>query len=154
MNRFNRRQPRKQIPFDFVLEHLEPLSPITKPFFGCTAVYVGDKIVLILRNKSDEPESNGVWLATTYENHQSLQRDFPSMRSIGVLGPGTTGWQLLPVSDADFEESVTRACDLILSGDPRIGKVPKRKSIKPAGESKSSQKKKKVVVSKKKYGKH
>lgn len=133
-----------------VLEHLEPLSPVTKPFFGCTAVYVADKIVLILRNKIDEPGSNGVWLATTYEHHESLQRDFPSMRSIGVLGPGTTGWQLLHVGDADFEESVTRACDLILSGDPRIGKVPKRKSIKPAKKLKNSRKGKKVVASRQK----
>lgn len=147
MNRYNSRQARKQIPFDFVLEQLEPLSPITKPFFGCTAVYVGEKIVLILRNKSDEPEANGVWLATTYEHHESLQRDFPSMRSIGVLGEGTTGWQVLHVSDPNFEESVTKACELILSGDPRIGKVPKRKSIKPAKKSKRSQKERNLAVS-------
>ena len=147
MNRFNRLQARKQIPFDFALEHLESLSPITTPFFGCTAVYVGDKIVLILRNKSDKPESNGVWLATTIENHKSLQQDFPSMRSIGVLGDGTTGWQLLHVGDADFEESVIKACDLILRGDPRIGKIPKRKSIKPVEKSKSSVKRKKIIVS-------
>ena len=147
MNRFSNRQAKKQIPFDFVLEHLEPLSPVAKPFFGCTAVYIGEKIVLILRDKSHEPESNGVWLATTCEHHQSLQRDFPSMRSIGVLGPGTTGWQFLHVNDANFEESVVRACELILSGDPRIGKVPKRNSINPAEESKGSHEKKKVVVS-------
>lgn len=138
----NRIRLKKPIPFDFVLEQLERLSPITKPFFGCTAVYVGEKIVLILRNKSVEPESNGVWLATTYEQHQSLRRDFPSMRSIGVLGDGITGWQLLHVNDADFEESVMRACELILRDDPRIGKIPKRKTIKPSDVSKSSRKKK------------
>lgn len=139
MNRF---RPKKQIPFDFVLEQLEPLSPITKPFFGCTAVYVGEKIVLILRNKSDEPESNGVWVATTHEHHQSLRRDLPSMRSIGVLGSATTGWQLLHVNDSDFEESVSKACELILNHDLRIGKVPNRKTLKPADVSKRSRKKK------------
>lgn len=131
------------MPFDFVFEQLEPLSPITKPFFGCTAVYVGEKTVLILRNKSEEPEANGVWLATTYEHHQNLQRDFPSMRPIGVLSTE----QMLPVSEPNFEEAVFKACEPILSGDPRIGKIPKRKTIKPAEESKSSQKRKKVVVS-------
>ena len=142
MSRFSSRQPRKQVPFDFVLEELEPLSPITKPFFGCTAVYVGEKIVLILRDKIKEPDANGVWLATTYEHHESLLREFPSMRSISVLGPGTTGWQLLHVNDAHFEESVMRACQLILTSDPRIGKVPTQKSIRPAKVSKTSRKRK------------
>ena len=146
MNRFSSRKSKKQIPFDFVLDQLEPLAPFTKPFFGCTAVYVGEKIVLILRNKGDEPESNGVWLATTTEHHHSLQRDLPSMRSIGVLGYGTTGWQLLHVNDPDFEASVTRACELILNGDPRIGKVPKQKSTKPAKEPAVSRKRKQVIA--------
>lgn len=147
LTRNDSRQVKQQIPFDFVLEELEPLSPITKPFFGCTGVYVGEKIVLILRNKSKEPESNGVWLATTYEHHESLKRDFPSMRSIGVLGEGTTGWQVLHVKDADFEASVMKACELILSGDPRIGKVPKRKPMKPTKKSKTSRKATKDPVS-------
>ena len=33
--------------------------------FGCLAVYVEDKIVLILREKRDVTEGNGVWLDTT-----------------------------------------------------------------------------------------
>jgi hypothetical protein len=135
-----KRQPqsKKQIPFDFVLEQLERLSPITKPMFGCTAVYVGEKIVLILRNRSDEPEDNGVWLATTPEHHQSLSEDFPSMRSIGVFGPGPTGWQVLPLNQPDFEESVVKACDLVLNGDPRIGKVPKPRKLRPPNKSRAT----------------
>lgn len=147
MNRYSTSKSKKQIPFDFVLEQLEPLSPITKPMFGCTAVYVGEKIVLILRDKNDERDANGVWLATTHEHHESLRRDFPSMRSIGVLGEGTTGWQILHVSEPDFEEAVMRACELILHDDPRIGKVPKRRSIKPTEKSKTSRKATKVAVS-------
>jgi hypothetical protein len=127
-----KRQPqsKKQIPFDFVLEQLERLSPVTKPMFGCTAVYVGEKIVLILRNRNEEPEDNGVWLATTSEHHQSLSEEFPSMRSIAAFGSAATGWQVLPLNQPDFEESVVRACDLILNGDPRIGKVPKPRKLR------------------------
>jgi hypothetical protein len=33
--------------------------------FACLAVYVADRIVLILRDKCDETADNGVWLATT-----------------------------------------------------------------------------------------
>jgi hypothetical protein len=46
------------------------------------------------------------------------------MRSIQVLGKGVTGWQVIPAEAPDFEEAALRACDLILAGDPRIGKIP------------------------------
>jgi len=117
---------RKPVPHEFVLDALAPLSPRTRPMFGCLAIYVEDKIVLILRNKDkpDQTTDNGVWLATTEEHHQSLRRDFPSMRSIKVLGKKVTGWQVLPSDAEDFEEAALRACELVLAGDPRIGKVP------------------------------
>jgi len=117
---------RKPVPHEFVLDAIAPLSPTTRPMFGCLAVYVRDKIVLILRNKDkpDQTADNGVWLATTEEHHQSLRRDFPNMRSIKVLGKKVTGWQVLPADAPDFEEAALRACELVLAGDPRIGKVP------------------------------
>ncbi len=97
--------------------------------FGCLAVYVGEKIVLILREGQRSPADNGVWLATTEPHHASLRREFPHMRSITVFGDGLTGWQMLPADAPDFEESAVRACELIAARDPRIGKVPKpRKS--------------------------
>ena len=45
------RKQRKPIPHAFVLEAISTLSPYTHPMFGCLAVYVKDKIVLILRDK-------------------------------------------------------------------------------------------------------
>ena len=115
----------KVIPYDFVLEALTALSPRTNPMFGCTAVYIGKKIVLILRDRPKEPADNGVWLATTPEHHESLRSDFPNMRSIRVLGENVTGWQNLPADASDFEESAVKACDMITRRDPRIGKIPK-----------------------------
>jgi hypothetical protein len=115
---------RKPVPHEFVLDALAPLSPRTHPMFGCLAIYVGDKIVLILRDKRDSKADNGVWLATTEEHHQSLRRELPSMRSIQVLGKKVTGWQVLPADAEDFEQAAMRACELVLVGDPRIGKVP------------------------------
>ena len=116
-------KPRKAVPHEFVLDALSPLSPHTNPMFGCLAVYVGPKIVLILRDKPGQAD-NGVWLATTREHHESLRLDFPQMRSISVLGKDVTGWQILPADAPDFEEATLRACDLILARDPRIGKIP------------------------------
>jgi hypothetical protein len=115
---------RKAVPHQFALAAIAALSPTTRPMFGCLAVYVADKIVLILRDKSDATEDNGVWLATTKDHHDSLRREFPNMRSIQVLGQGVTNWQVLPVDAPDFEEATLRACECILAGDPRIGKVP------------------------------
>jgi hypothetical protein len=92
--------------------------------FGCLAVYVGKRIVLILRDKRDADPDNGVWLATTEQHHASLRRDFPNMRSIQVFRKPVTGWQVLPADSPDFEEAALQACQLILARDPRIGKVP------------------------------
>jgi hypothetical protein len=115
---------RKTVPHQFVLDAIAELSPTTRSMFGCLAVYVADKIVLILRDKRENTADNGVWLATTKDHHDSLRREFPNMRSIEVLGKGVTGWQIIPADAADFEEAALRACERILAADPRIGKVP------------------------------
>ncbi len=112
-----------QVPFAFVLDELADLDPWTRPMFGCTAVYIGEKIVLILRDRKVDAD-NGVWLATTKDHHASLRRELPHLRSITVFGTGETGWQVLPATAEDFEPSVLRACALIRRGDVRIGKVP------------------------------
>jgi hypothetical protein len=128
-------KPRKAVPHAFVLDALAGLAPRTNPMFGCLAVYVGEKIVLILRDKRED-EDNGVWLATTEAHHASLRREFPHMRSIRVFGKPVTGWQVLPVDAPDFEPAALRACELIAAGDPRIGKVPKvRKRAGPAAKT-------------------
>ena len=142
---------RKSVPHEFVLDALASLSLRTHPMFGCLAVYVSDKvqdkIVLILRDKSGQTADNGVWLATTEGHHQSLRQEFPNMRSIQVLGKKVlgkkvlgkkvTGWQLLPADAEDFEQAALHACELVLAGDPRIGKVPgaRRSSVRKAAPS-------------------
>jgi len=118
---------RKNVPHQFVLEAIAALSPRTNPMFGCLAVYVGEKIVLILRDRPKNRADNGVWLATTEQHHESLRQEFPNMRSIAVFGKKVTGWQVLPANAADFEETALHACDLIVAGDPRIGKIPKER---------------------------
>src|ERR1700693_185892 len=127
---------RKAVPHEFVLDAIAPLSPETRSMFGCLAVCVEDKIVLILREKRDVTEDSGVWLATTEEHHQSWRREFPNMRSIQVFGKEVTGWQVLPADAQDFEEAALHACDLVLAGDPRIGKVPgKRRASRSASKN-------------------
>jgi hypothetical protein len=118
-------KPRKTVPHEFVLEALAPIPIQTRPMFGCLAIYVGEKIVLMLREKQKQREDNGVWIATTPEHHESLRSEFPSMRSIQLLGQRITGWQNLPADAPDFEKAALHACELVIARDLRIGKVPK-----------------------------
>lgn len=123
----------RKIPFPFILDRLFSLEPATRPMFGCHAVYVREKIVLVLRDKEDDhQDANGIWLATSKEHHASLKKELPSMKSIYILsgGKNETGWQMIPVDADDFESSADHVCDLILKGDPRIGKVPKARKKK------------------------
>jgi hypothetical protein len=122
---------RKPVPHQFVLDAIAPLAPVTRPMFGCLAVYVGNKIVFILRDKPGASADNGVWLATTEEHHDSLRREFPNMRSIQLLGREVTRWQVLPADAADFEEAALRAVDLVIARDPRIGKIPQSRRAQP-----------------------
>jgi len=117
-------KPRKAAPHEFVLEALGALPYHTRPMFGSLAVYVEDKIVLLLRHRPQNTADNGVWLATSQEHHESLRREFPHMRSIKLLGKAVTEWQVLPADAPDFEEAAMRACELIVARDPRIGKTP------------------------------
>jgi len=128
----NRKRPSPgrgtKIPFRFVIDYLAHLDPVVRPMFGCHAIYIRGRIVLILRHRTTHPESNGVWVATSKEHHQRLRKLFPSLRSIRVLGRAETNWQMIPECAGDFEESVLQVCDLIVKGDPGIGKLPHPKS--------------------------
>jgi hypothetical protein len=128
---------RKPIPHDFVLDALTAVSPRTNPMFGGVAVYVGAKIVCMLRDRPKLPENNGVWLVISGTEHiEALRGELPGMRPIALLTEKIAHWQLLPMDSADFEESTLRACEMIVARDPRIGRIPAGKSRrKPAGRT-------------------
>jgi len=126
-----RRTAGPAVPYEFVLEAIAAVSPVTRAMFGSLAVYVGDQIVFLLRDRRANQVDNGVWLATTRKHHASLRREFPSMRSIRLLGKNTTGWQVLPVHADHFEEEALRAAELVVAGDPRIGKIPATRRSRP-----------------------
>jgi hypothetical protein len=130
-------------PFPFILDELADLDPYTKPMFGCVSIYIGEKIMLIMRNRNSNPEDNGVWLATTPEHHAKLYSIFPSLRSIQLFGPGPTGWQIIPLDSPTFEEEVIQACQLIRMGSPLIGKIPKQKKRPSVAKANRRPKKKK-----------
>jgi hypothetical protein len=123
---------KKNIPFDFVLDYLIPLDVTVKQLFGLWAIYVNEKIMLIIRQQVDYPDSNGVWIATNQEHHKSLKIELPSLRSITIFSDGIleTEWQVIPVDADDFEASVRKVCELIKHNDHRIGRIPKPRQPK------------------------
>lgn len=115
---------KKSDPFPFVLDELASLDPRTRPMFGCLAVYVGERIVMILRDKTPSDPDNGVWLSFTPEHEASLREAFPALEPIAIFQDKVAGWKNLSSRSPTFEEDVLRACELIKRGDDRIGKVP------------------------------
>jgi len=120
-------KPKQKPPHPFVLEALAPLQPEVRRMFSGFAVYVGDRIVCMLREHTKSPRDNGVWLVlseTTDPADPDLRREFPSIRSIGLLGNKIRHWLLIPSDGPDFEAEALHACDLLLRNDPRLGRIP------------------------------
>lgn len=105
-----------------------PLQPVVRRMFSGFAVYLGDRIVCMLRDSPKSPRDNGVWLVLS-ENidpgDPGLRREFPSLRSIELLGGKIGHWLVIPSDSPSFEKEALHACDLLLRRDPRIGRIPK-----------------------------
>jgi hypothetical protein len=117
----------KAAPFDFVFDYL-PQNVIIKPMFGMHYIYLNRKIVIILRKAATNLDMNGIWLATSKEHHQSLEKEIPALADF-VLDNGEmhdSNWRLLRHDHDDFEEAAIKICELISHGDKRIGKETKK----------------------------
>ena len=129
---------KKKIPFAFALEELDALSPAINPMFGGFIVYIGEKMTLFLYDREKLPGFKGVSLATTPEQYRSLAQEFSSTRAAEPRKIGKRPWLHIPAGAADFEEQVLKACELILKGDPRIGRAPdEKKASKVTGRRKA-----------------
>jgi len=120
-------KPKQSAPHGFVLEALMPLNPEVRRMFSGFAVYLGDCIVCMLRDHPKSPQDNGVWLVLSEGTNPAdpgLRREFPSIRSIELLGDKIGHWLLIPSDSPGFEMEALHACDLLLRHDPRLGRIP------------------------------
>ncbi|MDT4896528.1 MAG: hypothetical protein QOH25_1605 [Acidobacteriota bacterium] len=126
---------KRQAPFQFVLDELFPIRPTIKQMFGFTYIYLDEKLLVSLRESAKQPQYNGVWLYTQAEHIESLRREFPQLprRCFWKSLKSGSGWVILASTLEDFEECAFRACELILRGDQRIGRVTRRGGTKPRG---------------------
>jgi hypothetical protein len=105
--------------------------------FSGHAVYIGDKIVCMLRDSPKSPEDNGIWVVfadarDASDDPKALRHQFPSIRPIRILGGKIGHWRILPADATNFESEAMRFCDLLLAQNPRLGRIPEsRKPRKP-----------------------
>ena len=114
---------KKSLPFPFILDQVISLRPTIKRMFGFTYVYLEDRLLFSLRESSKHRSTNGMWLFTTAEHLESLRNEFPQLSRRYRWRSGNNGWVILPSKLENFEEYAFKACELILSGDRRIGRV-------------------------------
>lgn len=125
---------RKSPPHPFLVEALASLDPEVRPMFSGYAVYIGDKIVCMLRESPRNTHDNGLWLVfsdTADHAGPAIRREFPSLRPIAALKGKIVHWLLIPSDSPTFESESLYACDLILRRDPRIGRIPQSRQSKP-----------------------
>ena len=118
----------RQSPFQFVLDELLPVRPAVRRMFGFTYVYLDERLLLSLRDSAKQPPYNGVWLYTEAEHIESLRGEFPELprRCFWRSKQSGSGWVILAAGLEDFEECAYRACELILRGDRRVGRVTRK----------------------------
>ena len=117
---------KKQLPFPFVIEELDSLRPTIKRMFGFTHVYLEDKLLFSLRDSPKQPGTNGLWLYTTTEHIESLAKEFPHLPKRQIWRSKKNAWIILASRLEDFEEYAFKACELVLNGDKRIGRISRR----------------------------
>jgi hypothetical protein len=125
---------RRSAPYPFIIEALAPLEPEVRPMFSGFAVYVGERIVLMLRDSLKHPEDNGVWLVfseTANLADPRIRQDFPSLRLINLLGGKIGHWRLIPADSPTFEAEALHACELLLKHDVRFGRIPQSRQTRP-----------------------
>ena len=116
----------KKIPFSFVLDELEAIRPTVKRAFGFVYIYLDGKLLCGLRDSVKLPSCNGLWLFTTAEHLGSLGREFPELPRRYLWRSGRKAWVILASRLEFFEEYAFKACELMLNGDRRIGRVDVR----------------------------
>jgi hypothetical protein len=119
---------KRQARFQFVLDELDELRPGVRQMFGFTYVYLDEKLLLSLRESAKQPHYNGVWIYTEAEHLDSLRREFPLLprRCFWKSKKSGAGWVILSYEIEEFEQYAFRACELILRGDRRIGRVTRK----------------------------
>ncbi len=110
------------VPYSFILSFFFPVRPVIKKMLGCYGLFVNKKLVVLLRERDNQPEFNGVFIATQPEYFDELSNELHSSNMDFDIDGAEYTWIFISEDLEDFKDKVKRAAELIKNGDQRIGK--------------------------------
>ncbi len=90
--------------------------------FGGYALYLNKKMILFLREKNEQIEFNGVFVATEPTHFAALQNEIHASKMEFDFDGSKDSWIFISEDLDEFEQKVKKACEMIKNGDARIGK--------------------------------
>ncbi|MEJ7826786.1 MAG: hypothetical protein WKF91_01270 [Segetibacter sp.] len=110
------------VPYSFILSFFFPVRPVIKKMLGCYGLFVNKKLVVLLRERDNQPEFNGVFIATQPEYFDELSNELHSSNMDFDIDGAEYTWIFISEDLEDFKDKVKKAAELIKNGDQRIGK--------------------------------
>src|SRR3954467_13854762 len=111
-----------KVPFDFVLRYLYPVRPQIKKLLGCYGLFLNKTLLLLLRERDNQPEFNGIYIATQPIFFDELQNEIHVSNMTFDIDGAPHSWIFLSEDLEDFNKKVKKTCEMIKGGDKRIGK--------------------------------
>lgn len=111
-----------KVPHSFILSFFYPVRPAIKKMLGCYGLFVNKKLVMLLRERDNQPEFNGVFVATQPEYFDALSNELHSSNMDFDIDGAEYTWIFISEDLDDFKEKVKKAAEMIKNGDERIGK--------------------------------
>jgi hypothetical protein len=115
----------KQHTLLWVVEPLmEEPSYLEKPMFGCLAIYLHGRLMLVLA--SGEEPWDGLLIPTEHQFHDAIQKEFSDVVQHSVLKK----WLYLSEATEDFETVASDIVEAVRMNDQRFGVEPQERISK------------------------
>jgi hypothetical protein len=121
----SRKRIKKQHPLLWVVESLmEEPSYLEKPMFGCLAIYLHGRLMLVLA--SGEEPWDGLLIPTEHQFHDAILKEFSDVVQHSVLKK----WLYLSEATEDFETVASDIVEAVRMNDLRFGVEPQERISK------------------------
>ena len=89
---------------------------------GCYALIDNNKILFLLRERDNQPEFNGLFVATQPQYYDQLEQEIHNSTMEFNIDGLHHSYLFLSEDLDDFDEKIKKVCEMIKAGDVRIGK--------------------------------
>jgi len=122
---FTSKKKKQKNPLLWVVDSIvEEPSYINRAWFGCRAIYLHGRLMLVLCS-GDDPW-DGLLIPTEHDFHDAILQDFENV----VQHPVLKKWLYLPEASEDFESVSSEIVEAVRTGDQRFGVEPKERKRK------------------------